>query len=145
MKAAEPMVSKPGAGMPGDASGDDPVHFQRAADSLPKLTRVVLLLSAIDDMSYDDIALRCGISRDEVRVRLADALIGLDRATRGSLPWAGRLRLALRPWRSSWGSARSREADRRLAPWLPLSREALRRSLIDHLAHLYELMRLAGS
>jgi hypothetical protein len=86
---------------------DDPVRFQRAADSLPKLTRAVLLLSAIDDMPYDDIALRCGISEDEVRVRLADALIGLGRAMRGPLPWTGQMRLALQPWRSMWARARA--------------------------------------
>lgn len=124
--------------------GDDPVRFQCAADSLPKLTRAVLLLSAIDDMPYDDIALRCGISEDEVRVRLADALIGIDRAMRGPLPWTGQVRLALRPWRSMWARARARESDRRLARWLPLSPEALRRSPIDHVAHLFERIRRTG-
>lgn len=123
---------------------DDPVPFQRAADSLPKLTRAVLLLSAIDDMPYDDIALRCGISEDEVRVRLADALIGIGRAMRGPLPWTGQVRLALQPWRSMWARARAREADRRLARWLTMSPDALRRSPIDHVAHFYERMRRTG-
>jgi len=123
---------------------DDPVRFQRAADSLPKLTRAVLLLSAIDDMPYGEIALRCGISEDEVRVRLADALIELDHAMRGPLPWTGQVRLALHPWRSMWARARARESDRRLARWLPLSPDALRRSPIDHVARLYERMCRAG-
>lgn len=124
--------------------GDDQVRFHRAADSLPKLTRAVLLLSAIDDMPYGDIALRCGISEDEVRVRLANALIGIGRAMRGPLPWMGQVRLALRPWRSTWARARARESDRRLARWLQLSPDALRRSLIDHVAHLYERIRRKG-
>ena len=123
---------------------DDPVRFQRAADSLPKLTRAVLLLSAIDDMPYGDISLRCGISEDEVRVRLADALVELSRAMRGPLPLTGRVRLALRPWRSMWARARAREADCRLARWLPLSPDALRRSPIDHVAHFYERLRRTG-
>lgn len=136
MTADEPAASpKP---------GDDQVRFQRAADCLPKLTRAVLLLSAIDDMPYGDIALRCGISEDEVKVRLADALIGIDRAMRGPVPWTGRVRLALRPWRSMWTRARARESDRRLARWLPLPPNSLRRSPIDHVALLYEWMRRTG-
>jgi hypothetical protein len=116
--------------------GDDQIRFQRAADSLPKLTRAVLRLSAIDDMPYGDISLRCGISEDEVRVRLADSLIALGRAMRGPLPWTGRVGLALRPLRSMWARARARESDRRLARWLPQSFDALRRSPLDHVARL---------
>lgn len=142
MIADEHAISpNPGAGTAGGACGDDPVRFQRAADSLPKLTRTVLLLSAIDNMPYDGIALRCGISEEEVRVRLADALLGLDRAVRGQLAWAGWARLALQPSRWAWARARARESDRRLAQWLPLSPEASRPSPIEHVARLYERMR----
>jgi hypothetical protein len=122
---------------------DEDRHYRDALDGLPKLTRIVLTLSAMDDMAYPDIALRCGIPEEEVRIRLADALVGIGREMDGRHTLLGIARRALSPWRLVWAKARVREADRRIAPWLPMTDRPPRRRVIDQLARLYEAIRFS--
>ena len=77
-------------------------------DILPPITRAVFLLHRIDDLSYEQVAWRCGIGIDEVTIRMADALTGLRRSADGDIPLMGRLRWRLLPWRSTWARWRMR-------------------------------------
>src|SRR5690348_5765813 len=90
-------------------------QFVEALETLPCLTRATFLLSARDNLSYPEIGWRCGIGVDEVTVRIADALFGIDRAMNGRPSVAGRIRCALLPYRDAWAAARKREGDRCLA------------------------------
>jgi len=111
-----------------------------ALETLPSLTRTVFLLNCRDHFPYVEIGWRCGISVDEVTVRMSDALLAMDLAMdkRPRLP--GRIRRALRPYRNTWAAARAREQDRQLAPRLPPERRPARRRVLDWLAWAYELL-----
>ena len=111
-----------------------------ALETLPHLTRAVFLLSCRDDFPYVEIGWRCGISVDEVTVRMSDALLAVDRAVRDRPSLAGRIRRRLRPWRDAWAVARAREGDRRLAPWISPERRPRRRHSLDWIACAYELL-----
>lgn len=113
-------------------------RYVDALETLPPLTRAVLLLNRLDDLSYDDIGGRCGITVDEVTVRMTDALIGVNRYMKGRPELAARVRRACLPWRDAWARARMRESDRRLAPWLAPNKRPGRRSLIEWLAWVFE-------
>lgn len=117
---------------------DEERQYVEALETLPRLTRTVFLLASLDDFPYAEIGWRCGISDDEVQVRVADALFGLDRHMRTRPTFIGRIRRAFLPWRDAWASARAREGDRRLAPWLSPENRPDRRRVIDWLAWLFE-------
>ena len=114
--------------------------FVSALETLPLLTRVVFLLNCSDDLSYAEIGWRCGISIDEVAIRIGDALAATDRTMRSGPSFAGRIRRAMLPCRKAWAAARMREGDRRLAPWMPSARRPGRRGSLDWLARAYELI-----
>lgn len=125
------------------ASKSDPSEEMRrrhveALETLPPLTRAVFLLNRLDDLSYDDIGGRCGITVDEVTVRMTDALIGVDRYMRSQPALAARVRRACLPWRDAWARARMRESDRRLAPWLAPDKRPGRRSVLEWMAWIFE-------
>ena len=101
--------------------------YREALDALPSLTRAVLLLSSRHELSYDEIGWCCGISTDEVMVRIGSALRGIDRYLSGVRTPAGLLRRALSPCRHAWAGARVGEGDRRLG----LSRARKRVTLLD--------------
>ena len=109
------------------ADGDDPAackapfatsETQRrlaiGLEGLPCLTRAVFLLHRLDNHGYDDIAWRCGISIDEVTLRMVDALTGLAPFQRGPSNALARVRRALRPWRFAWARWRYQRQDRKL-------------------------------
>src|SRR4051812_27943326 len=87
-------------------------QYVAALETLPLLTRTVFLLASRDSFPYAEIGWRCGISVDEVQIRVADALIGLARHLRTGPSFAGRLRRAVLPWRDAWATARARQGDR---------------------------------
>lgn len=65
-----------------------PEELEAAAARLSATERQVLFLSAREGLSYDEIAVRLGISGDEAREHLADALYRLDRTLeRRRRPW----------------------------------------------------------
>lgn len=113
-------------------------QYAEALETLPLLTRTVFLLASRDSFPYAEIGWRCGISIDEVQVRVADALCGLDRHLRVRPTFTGRIRRALLPWRDAWATARAREGDRRLAPWLSPENRPGRRGATDWLAWAFE-------
>lgn len=113
-------------------------QYAEALEALPLLTRNVFLLASRDSFSYAEIGWRCGISMDEVQVRVADALFSLDRHMRVRPTFTGRIRRALLPWRDAWASARAREGDRRLAPWLSPENRPDRRGTIGWIAWAFE-------
>jgi hypothetical protein len=108
-------------------SNIDERRYREALESLPTLTRAVLLLSSRHELSYDEIAWCCGISSDEVMVRIGNALLGIDRYLSGTRTPIGLLRRALSPCRNAWAAARVREGDRKLC----LSRARRRTTLRD--------------
>jgi len=109
-----------------------------ALDTLPHLTRAAFLLSARDNLSYPEIGLRCGISVDEVMVRVGDALVGIDRDMHARASLAGRVRRALLPYRNAWATARAREGDRRLGLRTSPRQTANRRCALEWIAWSYE-------
>ena len=111
-----------------------------ALDTLPHQPRAAFLLSARDNLTYPEIGLRCGISVDEVKVRIGDALLGIDRDMRGRPSLAGRMRRGLLLYRDTWASARAREGDRRLGLWTSPDRQPGRRCTVDWIAWAYELL-----
>lgn len=117
---------------------DEQRQYVEAFETLSLLTRTVFLLASRDSFPYAEIGWRCGISIDEVQVRVADALIGLDRHMRVGPTLTGRIRRALLPWRDAWATARAREGDRRLAPWLAPESRPGRRDAIDWIAWAFE-------
>ncbi len=121
-----------------DLSEETRRRYVEALETLPPLTRAVFLLKGLDDLSYDDIGGRCGITVDEVTVRMTDALIGVDRYMGGQPILAARIRRACLPWRDAWARARMRESDRRLAPWLSSQQRPGRRSLLEWIAWIFE-------
>lgn len=101
----------------GDGSTDASEAQQRIAvglEGLPCLTRAVFLLHRLDDLAYDDIAWRCGISVDEVILRMADGLTGLRRFCDGDPTLLARIRRAMLPWRFAWALRRRERRDRQL-------------------------------
>lgn len=109
------------------ADGDDPAacdapfatsETQRrlaiGLEGLPCLTRAVFLLHRLDDLTYNNIAWRCGISVDEVTLRMVDALTGLRHFSGGHPTLIARLRRALRPQRFAWARWRYQRQNRKL-------------------------------
>jgi len=117
---------------------DEQRQYAEALEALPLLTRTVFLLASRDSFPYAEIGWRCGISIDEVQVRLADALLGVSRHMHGRRSFVGQVRRALLPWRDVWAAARAREGDRRLAPWLSPENRPDRRGAIDWFAWAFE-------
>jgi DNA-directed RNA polymerase specialized sigma24 family protein len=89
-------------------------HFARWLDSLPRLTRLVFLLHSVDELPYDKVAWRGGISVDEVTLRIANAIVALHCLRDGRVSIIRRLRLWLLPWRFTWARCRMAWWDRRL-------------------------------
>jgi hypothetical protein len=115
-------------------------RFVAALETLPCLTRAAFLLSARDKLSYPEIGWRCGISIDEVTVRIGDALHGIDRALADRSSLAARIRRAVLPYRDAWAAARRREGDRCLAPWISPNRKPQPRHAFDWVAAAFELL-----
>ncbi len=148
---ADAVAQRPGGGETGEGvwrgldAFEKPCHteeqqrrFIDALEALPPLTRVAFLLASRDAFPYAQIALRCGISVADVQVRVADALYEVGRHMRGRRTLVGRLRRALLPWRDAWASARVRESDRQLAPWLSPENRPARRGALDWAAWAFE-------
>ena len=83
-------------------------------DCLPRLTRAVFLIHRLDDLPYDDVAWRCGITVDEVTIRMADALTALRWAADGRSSLVGQIRRQLVPLRSAWMRWRKQRVARAL-------------------------------
>ena len=113
-------------------------QYAEALETLPLLTRTVFLLASRDSFPYAEIGWRCGISVEEVQVRLADALLAVGRHMRTGPTLVGRIRRLLLPWRDAWATARAREGGRRLAPWLSPENRPGRRGAIDWIAWAFE-------
>ena len=113
-------------------------QYVEALETLPLLTRTVFLLASRDSFPYAEIGWRCGISVEEVQVRVADALLAVGRQIRTGPALPGRIRRALLPWRDAWATARARDGDRRLAPWLSPENRPGRRGAIDWIAWTFE-------
>lgn len=113
---------------------DEKCRYVEALETLPSLTRVAFLLSCRDELPYVEIAWRCGTSELDVRVRVGDALYQIGRYLEGRRRLVGVLRRELLPFRIAWASARAREGDRLLAPWLSSERRPGRRGLLDWIA-----------
>ena len=65
-------------------------RIERRLETLPRTTRAVFLLCRIDGLSYDEIAWRLGLDRDEVQRHVARALY--------TITWGHRRRW-WNPWR----------------------------------------------
>lgn len=120
-----------------ELSEEERRRLVEAYAGLPPLTRAVLLLARLDNLSYNDIGVRCGISVDEVTVRFADGLIAIGRYMDGKSALRIRVRRAFLPWRDAWARARAREGDRSLAPWLAPEDTPGKRSLLEWMAWGY--------
>jgi DNA-directed RNA polymerase specialized sigma24 family protein len=100
------------------ACGTDQDEQQRRfalwLDGLPRLTRLVFLLHSVDELPYDKVAWRGGISVDEVTLRIANAIVALHCLRDGRVSIIRRLRLWLLPWRFTWARCRMAWWDRRL-------------------------------
>lgn len=83
-------------------------------EGLPCLTRAVFMLHRLDDQPYDAIAWRCGISVDEMTLRMADALTSVRRSCDGDPTLGAQCRRALLPSRFAWAQWRRERQDRRL-------------------------------
>ena len=59
--------------------------MEAALASMPDLTREVFMMHRFDDLPYRRIAVRVGISVEEVEMHMVRALILLGRASRGEL------------------------------------------------------------
>lgn len=115
-------------------------QYVESLDTLSLMTRTVFLLASRDNFPYVEIGWRCGITQEEVQVRIADALLDIGRCSRTGPRLVGRIRRALLPWRDAWARARLRESDRRLAPWLLPENRPGRRGAIDWIAWAFEQM-----
>ncbi len=74
--------------MTSDRPAVTPDRVEQAAKCLRPIEREVLILSARERLSNDEIALRLGIEPQEAQRLLAKALLRLDRAlTRQERPW----------------------------------------------------------
>ena len=83
-------------------------------DSLPRLTRAAYLMHRLDDLPYEDVGRRCGITVDEVMLRVADALYAINRAVDEDISLMGHVRRRLLPWRAAWMQRRLLQRHRRL-------------------------------
>ena len=83
-------------------------------DSLPWLTRLVFLVTRLDRLPYDEVAWRCRIGIDEVTLRVADALYGIDLAADGRRSLVWHVRRCLRLWRAAWMRWLKQQGDCRL-------------------------------
>jgi DNA-directed RNA polymerase specialized sigma24 family protein len=98
-----------------EANRDEQQHrFALWLDSLPRLTRLVFLLHRVDELPYDQVAWRCGVSVDEVTLRIANAIVALRCCRNGSVSIAGLLRLRVLLWRFAWARCRMARCNRRL-------------------------------
>jgi hypothetical protein len=118
----------------------DEHRYIEAPETLLMLTRTAFLLASHDHFSYAEIAWRCGISVNEVQVRVSDALLCLQQHMSSGPTLAGYIRPTLRLTRSAWAAARTRESDRRLAPWLSPGKEPGKRNAIDWVAWAFDAM-----
>ncbi|WP_019831084.1 RNA polymerase sigma factor [Sphingomonas sp. PR090111-T3T-6A] len=97
-----------------DVTAERRAGFVIALNDLPRLTRAVFLLHRLDGHSYAEIAWRCGISVDEVVLRMGEALIGVLGFRDGHATLRTRIRRAMRPWRVAWARWRRTRRDRQL-------------------------------
>lgn len=67
-------------------------RLEAAVASLRRLDREIFLAKRIDAMSYDEIASITGLTRKQVKRRMARALFEIDRFTKGKRP----------PWWRRW-------------------------------------------
>lgn len=132
MKLAQTAIDSPAIDHPSDR---DPATLDRVADvldTLPPLTRTIFLLSAIDNLSYEEIGWRVRLSTDEIKERMIQGLCRVDcYREEGDAPLTGRIRRALYPLRAAWYAARHREGERIIARWLPPDRQPGRRTMLD--------------
>ena len=70
----------------GGTTSDDLARFKAALMTLPRYTRAVFLAHRMDDLSYDEIALRTGVSVQRVEREMARAIYGLMCAMVGVRP-----------------------------------------------------------
>jgi hypothetical protein len=116
----------------------DQDRFRDALEALPSLTRAVLLLSSRHRLSYDEIGWVCGISIDDVCVRMSDALLGISSYLDDCPRPLALLRRSVLPYRCMWAAARKREQDRVLAPYLSPDGRPEKRKLIDWIVWVFE-------
>ena len=116
----------------------DQDRFRDALEALPSLTRAVLLLSSRHRLSYDEIGWVCGISGDDVCVRMSDALLGISSYLDDCPRPLALLRRSFLSYRCIWAAARKREQDRRLAPWLSPESQPEKREIIDWIVWVFE-------
>lgn len=138
MAAVKVAASDPTATEKPNLTDEDQRRYVEALETLPLLTRAVFLLASRDKLPYAEIGWRCGISIDDVQVRMTDALFDIGCHMRGRRRLAGSVRRALLPCREAWATARKREGDRRLAPWFPPDRRPGRRGTLDWMAWAFE-------
>lgn len=119
-------------------SDEERGRYIEAFETFPLLTRAVFLLACRDELTDDEISWRCGISSDEVRVRIGDALVELDGCLHNGPSWIGRVRRASLGWRQTWAAARVRENDRRLSRWLSPDNQPGPRGTFDWVAWIFE-------
>lgn len=103
-------------GQDGEAPADQEMLRRIAIglDTLPRLTRAVYLIHRLDNLSYEEVAWRCGIGVDEVMLRMSAALCAARWAVDGHISIIGRIRRGLLPWRLAWMRRRMQRVDRRL-------------------------------
>lgn len=65
----------------------DPGRLEKAIARLPAIERDVLLLSAKDGFSTEEISRRLGLPKTAVERHLADALVDLDRLLERQRAW----------------------------------------------------------
>lgn len=76
---------------PSDADAET-LRIDKALRGMRSLDRNILLVSRIDDMPYDEIADRTGLSIDQVRKRVLKTMLRLRRVQDGERPrWWWRL------------------------------------------------------
>lgn len=136
--AVKGAASDPTATEKSSLTAEDQRRYVEALETLPLLTRAVFLLASRDKLPYAEIGWRCGISIDDVQVRMTDALFDIGCYMRGRRRLAGNIRRALLPCCEAWAAARKREGDRRLAPWFPPDRRPGRRGTLDWMAWAFE-------
>lgn len=137
-EAVERAFSDTAANQRPSLTEEEQRRYIEALETLPLLTRAVFLLASRDKFPYAEIGWRCGISIDDVQVRMTDALFDIGCYARGRRGLAGSIRRELLPCRDAWAAARKREGDRRLAPWFPPDRRPGRRGTLDWMAWAFE-------
>lgn len=75
-----------------DTSDPDVLRLEQAVRNLPRLQREIFLACRLDAMSYDEIARRTGLTRQQVERHVAKAVCKIDRQMDGNpLRWWQRL------------------------------------------------------